>query len=165
MTASDDTDVGNMVSISNSGEVMDHNEAMGNVISIPEGSSLNDIITLHQGSSDNDNATVQEDGKNASRCDQKLDSAEEASSFLMDGIVSLSDFQPSTSQDMVSYTNDYHDDLLSESLQTPKVHQIDEDPYISPRKDSKQKGKEMKKNQVNSNNYQLATTENSSLAK
>lgn len=156
-----------MVSISNSGEVLDNNEAIRNVISIPEGSSLNDIITLHDDSSINDTTTAHDDGKSTSHCDQKLDSAEETTPhpFLMDGIVSLSDLQPSTSQDMVSYTGDFQDDLLSESLQTPKVHEIDEDPYISPRKDSKQKGKEVKKSQANSNQYQLATTEPSSIAK
>lgn len=91
---------------------------------------------------------------------------ESVANFLSDGIVSLSDFQPSTSSaNTPAYNSEFHDDLLSESLHTPKVPAIDEDPYISTRKDIKQKGKDKAKGQNSYNNYQLATTESSSLAK
>ncbi|KAG8181976.1 hypothetical protein JTE90_014355 [Oedothorax gibbosus] len=166
ITVADNTEASNVISIPDTAE--GNEVSLNNVISIPEDNSITDIITLNtQGSvSDAPEVTVETtvDGKDALQCDVQND-GESISSFLTDGIVSLSDLQPSTSQNTPAYNSDFHDDFLSESLQTPKVTAIDEDPYISTRRDSKSKGKEKTKGQNNYNNYQLATTDSTSLAK
>lgn len=184
ITDQGNTEVANVISIPDDGSVCDaisirEDDNIGNVISIPEGSSISDIIPISKLSnviSIPENEAVC--NKASSSVDNSNDNVLTGSEFLnAPDIAAFSELQSCTSNESNSQNltlslskNDFVDNLLSESLQTPKIIASDE-VYVTSNKtkvtDEFGKSSEAEKSVStkniahNEHNYQLATTDSS----
>ncbi|GFS50609.1 heat shock factor protein [Trichonephila clavipes] len=178
------TEVSNVISIPDDGSVCNvisipEDSNIGNVISIPEGSSINDIIPISKLSN------VISIPENEAVCNKALSSVDNSSDNVLTGseflnapdIAAFSELQPCTSNESNANNlslslskNDFVDNLLSESLQTPKIITSDDEVYVASNETKKgelAKSKETEKSlstkdiTCNEHNYQLATTDSS----
>ncbi|GFY45954.1 heat shock factor protein [Trichonephila inaurata madagascariensis] len=179
------TEVSNVISIPDDGSVCNvisipEDSNIGNVISIPEGSSINDIIPISKLSN------VISIPENESVCNKASSSVDNSSDNVLTGseflnasdIAAFSELQPCTSNESNSENlslslskNDFVDNLLSESLQTPKIITSDDEVYVASNETKKKvelaKSRETEKSLStkdiarNEHKYQLATTDSS----